>query len=152
LDALGVDVDHGYAPLYIVPPTRRCTSATQARLKEASALYLRPTKTARGIDFLAPTRPAEAQSAGQAHGLHEITKSAIREAVENCREVDAHLVDAQEAGASSTGSTGTRSARLLWRKIAPRLSAGRVRASPRADRRTEASAWRFVRPPGGTPR
>ena len=96
---LGVDVDNGYEPLYVVPADRRKQiKLIKDRLKEAGALYLATDEDREGesiswhlLQVLAPKVPVKRMV------FHEITREAIRAAVENCRQVDEHLVDAQEA-------------------------------------------------------
>jgi DNA topoisomerase-1 len=127
---LGVDVDRDYAPVYVVPAEKRARiRELKARLKEASVLYLATDEDREGesiswhlLDLLQPKVPVKRMV------FHEITKEAIREAVENCRELDSHLVDAQEARRILDRLYGYEVSPVLWRKIAPRLSAGRVQS------------------------
>src|SRR5262245_57353226 len=127
---LGVDVDRGYAPLYVVPGDKKGRiRELKAKLKEASALYLATDEDREGeaiswhlLELLKPKVPVKRMV------FHEITKAAIAEAVENCRDVDASLVDAQGARRILDRLYGYEVSPVLWRKIAPRLSAGRVQS------------------------
>ena len=127
---LGVNVDNGYAPLYVVPADKKARiRELKARLKEASVLYLATDEDREGesiswhlLDLLQPKVPVRRMV------FHEITKAAIQEAIETCRDVDAHLVDAQEARRILDRLYGYEVSPVLWRKIAPRLSAGRVQS------------------------
>jgi len=127
---LGVDVDNGYAPLYVVPADKKARiRELKARLKEASVLYLATDEDREGesiswhlLDLLQPKVPVRRMV------FHEITKAAIEKAIENYRDLDAHLVDAQEARRILDRLYGYEVSPVLWRKIAPRLSAGRVQS------------------------
>jgi len=110
---LGVDVDHSFEPLYVITPDKRST-VTELRnaLKGVDELYLATDGDREGeaiawhlMETLKPTVPVRRMV------FHEITGPAIRAAAENPRDLDQDLVDAQETGASSTGSTATRSPR-----------------------------------------
>jgi DNA topoisomerase-1 len=127
---LGVDVDKGYVPLYVVPSEKKGRiRELKAKLKDASALYLATDEDREGeaiswhlLELLRPKVPVKRMV------FHEITKAAIDEAVRNCREVDTSLVDAQEARRILDRLYGYEVSPVLWRKIAPRLSAGRVQS------------------------
>ncbi len=127
---LGVDVDHGYAPLYVVPAEKRAKiRELKAQLKDASVLYLATDEDREGeaiswhlLELLEPKVPVKRMV------FHEITKAAIEAAVKNCREIDTGLVDAQEARRILDRLYGYEVSPVLWRKIAPRLSAGRVQS------------------------
>jgi DNA topoisomerase-1 len=127
---LGVDVEHGYAPLYVVPADKKGRiRELKALLKDASALYLATDEDREGeaiswhlLDVLQPKVPVKRMV------FHEITRAAIEAAVENCRDVDQSLVDAQEARRILDRLYGYEVSPVLWRKIAPRLSAGRVQS------------------------
>ena len=127
---LGVDVDHGYAPLYVVPGDKKGRiRELKAKLKDASALYLATDEDREGeaiswhlLELLKPKVPVKRMV------FHEITKAAIAAAIENCRDVDTSLVDAQEARRILDRLYGYEVSPVLWRKIAPRLSAGRVQS------------------------
>jgi len=127
---LGVDVDHGYAPLYVVPSEKKkVIRELKAKLKDAKVLYLATDEDREGEaiswhlkELLQPKCPVKRMV------FHEITKAAIEEAVKNCRDVDASLVDAQEARRILDRLYGYEVSPILWRKIAPRLSAGRVQS------------------------
>jgi DNA topoisomerase I len=127
---LGVNVDDDYAPLYVVPPEKKAKiRELKAKLKDASALYLATDEDREGeaiswhlLELLQPKVPVKRMV------FHEITKAAIAAAVENCRDVDTRLVDAQEARRILDRLYGYEVSPVLWRKIAPRLSAGRVQS------------------------
>jgi len=127
---LGVNVDSGYEPLYVVPSEKKSKiRELKAKLKDASALYLATDEDREGeaiswhlMELLKPKVPVKRMV------FHEITKAAIQEAVENCRDVDGSLVDAQEARRILDRLYGYEVSPILWRKIAPRLSAGRVQS------------------------
>lgn len=144
---LGVEVDRDYAALYVVPPEKRARiRELKARLKEASVLYLATDEDREGesiswhlLELLQPKVPVKRMV------FHEITKSAIKEAIDNCRDLDEHLVDAQEARRILDRLYGYEVSPVLWRKIAPRLSAGRVQSVTTriiVDRERERMAFR----------
>ena len=127
---LGVNVESGYAPLYVVPGEKKSKiRELKAKLKEASALYLATDEDREGeaislhlLELLKPRVPVKRMV------FHEITNAAIDEAIQNCRDVNASLVDAQEARRILDRLYGYEVSPILWRKIAPRLSAGRVQS------------------------
>jgi DNA topoisomerase-1 len=127
---LGVNVDAGFAPLYVVPADKRAKiKDLKAKLKKASALYLATDEDREGeaiswhlMDLLKPTVPVKRMV------FHEITKKAIDEAIENCRDIDQSLVDAQEARRILDRLYGYEVSPVLWKKVMPRLSAGRVQS------------------------
>jgi DNA topoisomerase I len=127
---LGVDVDHGFVPLYIVSPDRR-QQVTKLRdlLKGASELYLATDEDREGeaiawhlVETLKPKVPIKRMV------FHEITPQAIRQAVDNPRDIDEHLVDAQETRRILDRLYGYEVSPVLWKKVMPRLSAGRVQS------------------------
>ncbi|MGE3343974.1 MAG: type I DNA topoisomerase [Vicinamibacterales bacterium] len=127
---LGVNVDDGYSPLYVIPQEKRAKiRELKAKVKDASALYLATDEDREGeaiswhlLELLKPKVPVKRMV------FHEITKAAIEAAVKNCRDVDTSLVDAQEARRILDRLYGYEVSPVLWRKIAPRLSAGRVQS------------------------
>ena len=127
---LGVDVEGGFKPLYVVPADKKSKiRELKAKLKNASALYLATDEDREGeaiswhlLELLEPKVPVKRMV------FHEITKAAIQEAIDHCREVDTSLVDAQEARRILDRLYGYEVSPVLWRKIAPRLSAGRVQS------------------------
>jgi DNA topoisomerase I len=127
---LGVDVDHGFVPLYVVSPDRK-HQVTKLRdlLKQATELYLATDEDREGeaiawhlVETLKPTVPIRRMV------FHEITPQAIQAAVANPREIDAHLVDAQETRRILDRLYGYEVSPVLWKKVMPRLSAGRVQS------------------------
>ena len=127
---LGVNVDQGFTPIYIVPADKKKqVTKLRAALKEAKDLYLATDEDREGeaiswhlCEVLRPKVPV--------HRLvfHEITEEAIREALRNPREIDLGLVKAQETRRVLDRLYGYEVSPLLWRKIGPRLSAGRVQS------------------------
>jgi DNA topoisomerase-1 len=128
---LGVNVDKDYEPLYVVPAGKRARiRELKAKLKDASVLYLATDEDREGESIswhlqtlLAPKVPVKRMV------FHEITKAAIQSAIENTRDVDVNLVDAQESRRILDRLYGYEVSPVLWRKIAPRLSAGRVQSA-----------------------
>lgn len=127
---LGVDVDHEFAPLYIVTPEKRSKVAElRDALKSVDELLLATDPDREGeaiawhlLDTLRPTVPVRRMV------FHEITESAIRAAAENTRELDQDLVDAQETRRILDRLYGYEVSPVLWKKVMPRLSAGRVQS------------------------
>jgi len=127
---LGVNVDDQFQPIYIVPPGKsKQIKLLKDCLKNASALYLATDEDREGeaiswhlLELLKPKVPV--------HRLvfHEITKEAIQKAIEGPREVDEGLVRAQETRRIIDRLYGYEVSPLLWRKVRPRLSAGRVQS------------------------
>ncbi|AEH11593.1 MULTISPECIES: type I DNA topoisomerase [Protofrankia] len=127
---LGVDVDNGFKPLYVVTPDKKSqVSKLKALAKEASELYLATDEDREGeaiawhlLQTLKPTVPVRRMV------FHEITEQAIRRAVDNTREIDEHLVDAQETRRILDRLYGYEVSPVLWKKVMPKLSAGRVQS------------------------
>ncbi|MCA1834122.1 MAG: type I DNA topoisomerase [Actinomycetota bacterium] len=127
---LGVDVDHGFKPLYVVPKEKKQqVGKLKTALKDASELYLATDEDREGesiawhlLEVLGPKIPVKRMV------FHEITPHAIEEAVQNWRELDRKLVDAQEARRILDRLYGYEVSPVLWKKVMPKLSAGRVQS------------------------
>ncbi len=127
---LGVDVDNGFKPLYVVSAPKKSVVANLKKLlKGADELYLATDEDREGesiawhlSEVLNPTVPVKRMV------FHEITPAAIARAVEEWRELDRRLVDAQEARRILDRLYGYEVSPVLWRKVMPRLSAGRVQS------------------------
>jgi DNA topoisomerase-1 len=126
----GIDVDNDFKPLYAVSTgKKKQVTLLKQRLKEADELYLATDEDREGeaiawhlLEVLNPRVPVHRMA------FREITKSAIQEAVANPRELDRRLVDAQEARRILDRLFGYEVSPVLWRKIRPKLSAGRVQS------------------------
>jgi DNA topoisomerase-1 len=127
---LGVDVDNGFKPLYVVSAPKKSVVANLKKLlKGADELYLATDEDREGesiawhlSEVLSPTVPVKRMV------FHEITPAAIARAVEEWRDLDRRLVDAQEARRILDRLYGYEVSPVLWRKVMPRLSAGRVQS------------------------
>ena len=126
----GVDVDRDFRPLYVVPPeSRKIVQTLKRRLTEASELYLATDEDREGEaiawhleQVLKPKVPMRRMV------FHEITPSAIRNALAHPRSIDSDLVDAQEARRTLDRLVGYGLSPVLWRKVKRGLSAGRVQS------------------------
>jgi DNA topoisomerase-1 len=127
---LGVDVANGFTPLYVVPKKKQ-PQMTKLRglLRDAPELYLATDEDREGeaiawhlLDELKPSVPVRRMV------FHEITRDAIAAAVANPREIDEHLVDAQETRRILDRLYGYEVSPVLWKKVMTGLSAGRVQS------------------------
>ncbi|MCD8072240.1 MAG: type I DNA topoisomerase, partial [Alistipes sp.] len=128
---LGIDIEHGFTPTYEVSPDKKKVVAELAKAaKSAKAVWLASDEDREG--------EAIAWHLTQVLGLpvettrrivfHEITKGAILDAVGNPRTLDMNLVNAQQARRVLDRIVGFELSPLLWRKVKPSLSAGRVQS------------------------
>jgi DNA topoisomerase-1 len=125
-----VDIENGFAPYYVVSPEKKKVVADMKRLvKDATEVYLATDEDREGeaiawhlLEVLKPTVPVKRLA------FHEITKEGILRAMESPREVDMELVEAQEARRVLDRLYGYEVSPVLWRKVAPGLSAGRVQS------------------------
>lgn len=125
-----VDVEDGFTPYYVVnPDKKKKVTELKKLLKESDELFLATDEDREGeaiawhlLQVLKPKVPVRRMV------FHEITKEAIQRALENTRELDTDLVDAQETRRILDRLYGYEVSPLLWRKIRPSLSAGRVQS------------------------
>ena len=128
--ALGVDVDDGFEPYYVVDPDKKKVIADlKKRLADADELLLATDEDREGeaiawhlVQVLKPKVPVRRMV------FHEITKDAIVRALEETRSIDDRLVDAQETRRILDRLYGYEVSPVLWKKVMPRLSAGRVQS------------------------
>ncbi|MCX2970546.1 MULTISPECIES: type I DNA topoisomerase [Streptomyces] len=127
---LGVDVDHDFEPLYVVNSDKKDqVKKLKQLLAESDELYLATDEDREGEaiawhlqEVLKPKVPVRRMV------FNEITKDAIRDAVNNTRDLDQKLVDAQETRRILDRLYGYEVSPVLWKKVMPRLSAGRVQS------------------------
>ncbi len=131
LGKFSVDVDNGFEPYYVVSDAKRKTVTELKRaLKDADELFLATDEDREGeaiawhlLQVLNPKVPVKRMV------FHEITKDAIEAAKNNPRELDTALVDAQETRRILDRLYGYEISPVLWRKVGPGLSAGRVQSA-----------------------
>ena len=127
---LGVNPEDGFTPIYVVDADKKKkVTDLKSKLKQADKLLLATDPDREGeanawhlLETLKPKVPVERMV------FNEITESAIREAAENTRELDMDLVDAQETRRILDRLYGYEVSPVLWKKVMPRLSAGRVQS------------------------
>jgi DNA topoisomerase-1 len=127
---LGVDVVNDFKPLYIIPKdSKQHIKALKDALKKADELLLATDEDREGesiswhvVQVLDPKVPVRRIV------FHEITDEAIHEAIRQPREIDLHLVRAQESRRIIDRLFGYQLSPVLWKKVKPKLSAGRVQS------------------------
>jgi len=128
---IGIDYENGFTPDYVIPPDKKdlVKKLTKAAA-EASVVWLASDEDREG-EAIAWDLKETLQIPGEKIrriAFHEITKNAILEAVENPRDIDMNLVMAQQARRVLDRLVGYEVSPVLWRKVKPRLSAGRVQS------------------------
>jgi DNA topoisomerase-1 len=126
----GVNIEEDFAPLYVVNPDKKKKVAElKALMKDADELILATDEDREGeaiawhlIEVLRPKIPVRRMV------FHEITEEAIKAAANNTRDLDYKLVDAQETRRVLDRLFGYRLSPVLWKKVMPRISAGRVQS------------------------
>ncbi len=129
---LGVDIEGGFEPYYIVDADKkRVVTDLRKKLADADELLLATDEDREGeaiawhlLQVLKPKKGVVVRRMV----FHEITKDAIKRALEETREIDEHLVDAQETRRVLDRLYGFEVSPVLWKKVMPRLSAGRVQS------------------------
>ncbi|MEU1528392.1 type I DNA topoisomerase [Streptomyces fagopyri] len=127
---LGVDVEHDFQPIYVVNADKKAqVKKLKDLLKDSDELFLATDEDREGeaiawhlLEVLKPKVPVHRMV------FHEITKDAIRSAVANPRELNQRMVDAQETRRILDRLYGYEVSPVLWKKVMPRLSAGRVQS------------------------
>jgi DNA topoisomerase I len=127
---LGVNVEEDFDPLYVIPASKKkVVNELKAKLKNADELILATDEDREGEsigwhlhEVLKPKVPVRRMV------FHEITREAIQKALDETRAIDQDLVHAQETRRILDRLVGYTVSPLLWKKIAPRLSAGRVQS------------------------
>jgi DNA topoisomerase-1 len=126
----GVNIEEDFAPLYVINPDKRAKVAELKELmKGADELILATDEDREGeaiawhlVEVLKPKIPIKRMV------FNEITKEAIQKAVNDTRDLDYHLIDAQETRRVLDRLFGYRLSPVLWKKVMPRISAGRVQS------------------------
>ena len=127
---LGINIKEGFEPIYVIPPEKKkVVQKLKGLLKNASTVYLATDEDREGesiswhlVEVLQPRIPRKRLV------FHEITREAIEEALRSPRDIDLQLVEAQETRRILDRLYGYEVSPVLWRKIAPKLSAGRVQS------------------------
>ena len=128
--SLGVDVEHGFEPYYVVDPgKKKVVTDLKKRLQDADELLLATDEDREGeaiawhlVEVLKPKVPVRRMV------FHEITRDAIEKALGETREIDQRLVDAQETRRILDRLYGYEVSPVLWKKVTRGLSAGRVQS------------------------
>ena len=128
---LGIDIEHGFLPQYEISSDKKKTVAElSAAAKKAQTVWLASDEDREGEAIAWHLSETLGLPADKTHRIvfHEITKTAILEAIENPRDIDLNLVNAQQARRILDRLVGFELSPILWKKIQPKLSAGRVQS------------------------
>lgn len=127
----GIDIENGFTPVYEVPvDKKKVVSELKAAAKKAEVVWLASDEDREGeaISWHLYDELGLSDEKTRRIVFHEITKTAILAAIENPRPIDINLVDAQQARRVLDRIVGFELSPVLWRKIKPSLSAGRVQS------------------------
>lgn len=126
-----IDIEHDYTPQYVIPADKKkLVSQLKAEAKEAEQVWLASDEDREGeaiswhLYEVLGLKPENTKRIV----FHEITKSAILHAIETPRHIDINLVNAQQARRVLDRIVGFELSPILWRKVKPALSAGRVQS------------------------
>ena len=128
---LSIDINNDFRPEYVIPADKKKVVAELKKLaKEAETVWLASDEDREGeaiswhLAEVLNIKPEQAKRIV----FHEITKPAILEAIKHPRSIDLNLVDAQQARRVLDRLVGFKLSPVLWRKVRPNLSAGRVQS------------------------
>ena len=128
-NSLSIDVGHGFKPEYVIPDDKKKVVAELKKAaKGASTVWLASDEDREGEAIswhLYDTLGLKKENTRRIV-FHEITRTAIQNAIKSPRDIDMNLVDAQQARRVLDRLVGFELSPVLWRKIQPKLSAGRV--------------------------
>ncbi|MGE0562791.1 MAG: type I DNA topoisomerase [Flavobacteriales bacterium] len=128
---LSVDIEHGFEPEYVIPADKKKLVTELKKLaKEAETVWLASDEDREGeaISWHLLKALDLKEDKTKRIVFHEITKNAITNAVQNPRKIDQNLVDAQQARRVLDRLVGYELSPVLWKKVKPSLSAGRVQS------------------------
>ncbi len=129
--SFSIDIDHGFAPIYEIPDDKKALVSELKKLaKSAETVWLASDEDREGEAIAWHLYEELGLKPEQTKRIvfHEITKSAILNAIENPRDIDMNRVDAQQARRVLDRIVGFELSPVLWKKIKPALSAGRVQS------------------------
>jgi len=129
VDELGIDIENNFKPKYVVlSKSKKVISDLKKEVKKAKTTILATDEDREGEAISWHLSKALDLKKPQRIVFHEITKSAIEEALKNPRQIDMNLVDAQQARRILDRIVGYKLSPFLWKKVARGLSAGRVQS------------------------
>ncbi len=129
--SLSVDVENGFAPKYVIPADKQRVVTELKKLADAApVVWLASDEDREGEAISWHLRETLGIAPEKIHRIafHEITKNAILEAIGNPRDIDMNMVGAQQARRVMDRLVGFELSPILWKKIQPKLSAGRVQS------------------------
>ena len=130
-NSTGIDFEHGYTPNYVIDPTKaHILEQLRTEVKKADTIWLASDEDREGEAIAWHLKEVLNLDEKNTHRIvfHEITKSAIQKAIEEPRDIDYNLVNAQQARRVLDRIVGFELSPILWRKVTTGLSAGRVQS------------------------
>ncbi len=131
-DEFGIDIENNFKPKYIIPvKSKKIVQLLAEETQKANLTILATDEDREGEAIawhLSQVLNLNGQKPYQRIVFHEITKKAVEEALKNPRKIDMNLVDAQQARRILDRIVGYKLSPFLWKKVARRLSAGRVQS------------------------